>query len=442
MSSESGSMIDETFCPSPISSVTKAAIGSRMQPYEHAINEETMAKPVWRALPNHGDVDMSEPIAMGSVILTHPDTPAFPDMFSKHHVFTAGTSLARIVARADKGPLNDAYFQQDGMMDKLKKGIRVSTPNDKGISLKNHWDHRLSTDKAEWDCALGGSGAHVGVYKKMTNTEMGSQQEYYLLTKSSAPHVSNDIYDWLSSLDKDNEGLERSTSVSMKDLASASAHTTFAVHAGMRNRQRILYEASKLLGVVVASRSDGSAFLSRNDRKAGVRKPRVAQLVIDNPTHILRYFPRTTPDSTGTVVYYNCCTPSDISQMGVIVSRPVALGPEIHCAKRSSGNTFTGWRIPETYHAYPVDTGRAIESRKLVNDAKKGRPRPNIAWNGDATWNDQLVPGYYNLMDEKKRELMKRLGRTHDMEVVPLHPVIVVLKPMSGRSAVINFDEL
>jgi hypothetical protein len=415
-----------------LDAVSTEAIKAQMKRYDHKGSDGLHR---WVAMPNHSFADMTLGVCSGAVTALTPDAPVFEDMFSKRDFGTAGTAMVEIIKTKDDSPLSDAYFRSSGMLDKLVAAIPISNSTENIITNDAHRDIRTNGDKAPWVAALGGTGGYLGVYKMMQTTELGSEEKYYIVVRSSAPGVSSDLVRWLQNLEADAGGNSRSSQISAEDLSSKALHTKFAYNAGRRNRARLLSVAANALGVCIRQGEDSSAVLSEEAMRAGERKPMKAIPDIDNASHILRYFPPKLSTKKGTVVYYNNTTPTDRNIRGVIVSDSARVGPQIHCAKKSTGNTYCGWKHDKTYHAYPMDSGRKLKTRQLAENAREGKRDSQFSWSGSTKWNEQLVPGYYGKIDSEFTQKTGMLGRNKDMEVVQLHPVLVVLKPMPERGA-------
>lgn len=379
----------------------------------------------WMLAPNYSHANAND-APTGGVIVFDADAPMFPDAFSTENLMTAGTSFLRIRTTKDGKPVTDAYLKRPDVLRALQRVGKSLHEVSDPISME-HRDHKTNNDTRAWTPALGGAGAYLGVFRSSVEDETSNHDEFYLGVRSSAPNVSRGLVSWLTKRKEElSRGNSVSTDVTAEEFASKSQHVSYALEAGRRNRNRMLAQAAEAIGVDVSSRSrrDGASYMSESQRAKGQPQPRVVMPDIENLSHVVRYFPE-----QKVVVYYNNTTPTNTKLEGVIVSQSPRLGPMLHCAHRMAGN-FVGWSNPDTFSAYPVDTGRRESTRDLAKQPDAPAQRDEIfTWPGDQNWNAQLVPGYYNPADPSFAEALTELGRPAHLENRRLKPLFVVLAP-------------
>jgi len=273
------------------------------------------------------------------------------------------------------------------------------------------------------------------VFRGEEETKNERKINYWLGVRSSAPKVSSGLKKWLSDQsDKCKVGEMPTTRISAQECCR-SQHTAFAINSGKRNRRRLLADAADILGVEIPTRMDSAAVAVEvsgggggGASAAAKQKPRLAVPDISNPTHIMRHITQ-----SQRVVYYDNCTPTDKNIQGVVISRASSLGPVIHRGKRTTGNMWSGWKNPETYSAYPIDTGRKESVRDLAKSPaiiKDARRTDKFAWKGNTTWNPFLARNYYHPLGDEFRAKSLALGKdSSTAKDVKLSPILGVIAP-------------
>lgn len=161
----------------------------------------------------------------------------------------------------DDSNLSDKYFDNT-IHEKLNRKLSQLQNNDDHVSINTHFNNdEPSIDKLNWTPKLYGDDSKVGIYSLR---DSNGGKNYYILAMSSAgPKIGNEL---ISNIENNRLTANKYT----KDTK-----TIWAKKFGERNCRRLLYEASKAIGLNIPSVEDSNAFVPKYHVRPKLGKPDV-----------------------------------------------------------------------------------------------------------------------------------------------------------------------
>jgi hypothetical protein len=331
----------------------------------------------------------------GGLVSLHPvGAPVSPDSIREQMFQFVAVSKIR-----GKQDVDDAYFQAPERVAAFNEAVPQHSDRPARLATRDVNNNR---DVEGWDAELGERDAFVGVY---SNTlENGRDKDYYLVVRAGAPHACRDL----------KKELLRSE-MTFKDL-DADSRKAFVRYAAKRNALRLMYQASKALGLPINARFDRAAHTIGDQAHPSQAEPDYLQSasVID---HVVR-------DGRELVAVYNNVTPrSDYSgirpdNLFFVVANPY---DGIYAYPIQGRSEVLG---------IPADTGRAVQSVKQTMTPQECQKRGRgITWEGKRSESDShpdLVPGAFNPVNDEFETAIEKAGwnRAHRRR----HLVPVLLK--------------
>lgn len=384
---------------------------------------DNVAAFVWG--PNASYLSSIEP-PQGFSFAVRADCPLNPSVFSRDKLFTSGISILQLTNSTkteNNSRITEEYLMRNSkeLMHKMHEGI----PERPGIDSP---DIKKPSTDLEWEESLGkaNSGSYCGVFASEERTPSGFKRDYWLVTQTAVPDISQQLYDLIEDTTPDHD----SPIVSSKQtwggfFNQKNQEINRASKIATKNRTRLLYNLVESLSLNQANITIDTDFGSSNSNSSSNR-------MMVNPTTDMGTNAVTPDPNNSKVLVYHSKTvnPIEMRGGGLIISENPFAGVTILRGPNASRSKVFGekWSTAETsYGAFPTCTGRvtALNRRDL-------QPRRESESDGTILFSEQssnsnlrLDPRVYRLRDEQFKRAEAALGYDHSWGQIYLRPVIV-----------------